>query len=110
MQEAYKAIADPTRRRILKYLRGGERTAGELAEHAGIARTALSHHLTMLKLADLVRVERRGQFQIYTLNTTVFQDLMAEVLGWFGGIETSPTESAGEPEEPSHVSREDTAL
>src|SRR5205807_7592789 len=101
MQEAYKAIADPTRRRILKYLRGGERTAGELAEHAGIARTALSHHLTVLKLADLVRVERRGQFQIYTLNTTVFQDLMAEVLDWFGPMETSAHGSAAEPEQSS---------
>lgn len=93
MQEAYRAIADPTRRRILKYLRGGERTAGELAEHVGAGRTALSHHLTVLKLADLVRVERRGQFQVYSLNTTVFQDLMAEVLGWFGNIETSPDEA-----------------
>src|SRR5438034_7228005 len=83
MQEAYKAIADPTRRRILKYLRGGERTAGELAEQAGIGRTALSHHLMVLKLADLVRVERRGQFQVYSLNTTVFQDLLTEIkAGW----------------------------
>lgn len=108
MQEAYKAIADPTRRRILKYLRGGERTAGELAEHAGIARTALSHHLTVLKLADLVRVERRGQFQIYTLNTTVFQDLMAEVLDWLGPMEPSAHGSAAEPEQSSPVSTEDT--
>lgn len=108
MQEAYKAIADPTRRRILKYLRGGERTAGQLAEHAGIGRTALSHHLTMLKLADLVRVERRGQFQVYSLNTTVFQDLMAEVLGWFGAVESSTGESVAGPEETSHVSMEDT--
>jgi ArsR family transcriptional regulator len=84
MQEAYKAIADPTRRRILKYLRGGERTAGELAEYVGVSRTALSHHLTVLKLADLVRVERRGQFQVYSLNTTVFQDLAAELMEWFG--------------------------
>jgi len=87
VQEAYKAIADPTRRRILKYLRSGERTAGELAEHAGVGRTALSHHLTVLKLADLVRVERRGQFQVYSLNTTVFQDLLTEIIGWLGGIE-----------------------
>jgi ArsR family transcriptional regulator, arsenate/arsenite/antimonite-responsive transcriptional repressor len=92
MQEAYKAIADPTRRKILKYLRGGERTAGELAEYAGVGRTALSHHLMVLKLADLVRVERRGQFQVYTLNTTVLQDLMTELLGWFGGMEASSVE------------------
>src|SRR5437667_11553443 len=89
MQEAYKAIADPTRRRILKYLRGGERTAGELAEQAGIGRTALSHHLMVLKLADLVRVERRGQFQVYSLNTTVFQDLLTEIIGWLRGMDTS---------------------
>lgn len=89
MQEAYKAIADPTRRRILKYLRGGERTAGELAEYAGVGRTALSHHLMVLKLADLVRVERRGQFQVYSLNTTVFQDLLTEIVGWLGGIDSS---------------------
>lgn len=87
MQEAYKAIADPTRRRILKYLRGGERNAGELAEYAGVGRTALSHHLMMLKLADLVRVERRGQFQVYSLNTTVFQDLLTEIVGWLGGMD-----------------------
>jgi ArsR family transcriptional regulator len=98
MQEAYKAIADPTRRRILKYLRGGERTAGELAEHAGIGRTALSHHLTMLKLADLVRVERRGQFQVYSLNTTVLQDLMTEIMDWFGGLDDQPTTDSPDEE------------
>jgi ArsR family transcriptional regulator, arsenate/arsenite/antimonite-responsive transcriptional repressor len=87
VQESYKAIADPTRRRILKYLRGGERTAGELAENAGVGRTALSHHLMVLKLADLVRVERRGQFQVYSLNTTVFQDLLTEIVGWLGGMD-----------------------
>jgi len=91
MQEAYKAISDPTRRRILKYLRGGERTAGELAEYVGAGRTALSHHLTVLKFADLVRVERRGQFQVYSLNTTVFQDLLTEIMGWLGGIDEDVT-------------------
>lgn len=89
MQEAYKAIADPTRRRILKYLRGGERTAGELAEFAGATPSALSHHLMVLKMADLVRVERRGQFQVYSLNTTVFQDLLTELLEWFGEVDTT---------------------
>lgn len=92
MQEAYKAIADPTRRRILKHLRGGERTAGELAEYAGVGRTALSHHLMVLKMADLVRVERRGQYQVYSLNTTVFQDLLTEILSWLGGMDGLATE------------------
>ena len=95
MQEAYKAIADPTRRRILKYLRGGERTAGELAEYTGAGRTALSHHLMVLKVADLVRVERRGQFQIYSLNTTVFQDLLTEIISWLGGIDGSSNAANG---------------
>lgn len=110
MQEAYKAIADPTRRRILRYLRGGEHTAGELAEHAGVGRTALSHHLTVLKLADLVRVEKRGQFQVYTLNTTVLQDLMTELLDWFGGMEASSGDHlslATGPENEADISRKD---
>jgi ArsR family transcriptional regulator, arsenate/arsenite/antimonite-responsive transcriptional repressor len=96
MQEAYKAIADPTRRCILKYLRGGERTAGDLAEHAGVGRTALSHHLMVLKLADLVRVERRGQYQVYSLNTPVFQDLLTEIMGWLGEVEDNDGADAGE--------------
>jgi ArsR family transcriptional regulator len=79
MQEADKAIADPVRRRIVKYRREGEPTAGELAEQAGVGRTALSHHLVVLKLVDLVRVERRGQFQVYSL--TVFQDVLTEFIG-----------------------------
>jgi DNA-binding transcriptional ArsR family regulator len=97
MQEGYKALADPTRRRILKYLRGGERNAGELAEYAGVGRTALSHHLMVLKMADLVRVERRGQFQVYSLNTTVFQDLLTEIMDWLGGLEPL-SDSAGQIE------------
>ena len=110
LQEAYRAIADPTRRRLLKYLRGGERTAGDLAEHAGIGRTALSHHLTVLKLADLVRVERRGQFQVYSLNTTVFQDLMTEILEWFGSPESSENVAGinSERDTPAEKSMEDT--
>jgi ArsR family transcriptional regulator len=101
MQEAYKAIADPTRRRILKYLRGGERTAGDLAALTGASPSALSHHLTVLKLADLVRVERRGQFQVYSLNTTVFQDLLTELLEWLGGVEDIPSNQEEVHEEPT---------
>jgi len=95
MQEVYRALADPHRRTVLRLLRGGERTAGELALCAGLRPTALAHHLTVLKLADLVRVERRGQYQVYSLNSTVFQDLVTELLTWLGDPVPRP-----EPAEP----------
>jgi DNA-binding transcriptional ArsR family regulator len=91
MQEAYRALADPHRRTILRVLRAGERTAGDLAEAADLRPAALTHHLTVLKLANLVRVERRGQFQVYSLNTTVFQDLVTEILS----LLTAPVSDEG---------------
>jgi ArsR family transcriptional regulator, arsenate/arsenite/antimonite-responsive transcriptional repressor len=93
VQQAYRSLADPHRRTILKILRRGERTAGELATATGLRPAALTHHLTVLKLADLVRVERRRQYQVYSLNTTVFQDLIAELLGWV--TESTPEEASG---------------
>src|SRR5437868_14311378 len=91
MQAAYRSLADPHRRTILRVLRHGERTAGDLATTTGLQPAALTHHLTVLKLADLVRVERRGQYQVYSLNTTVFQDLLTEIIGWLGGIDDKET-------------------
>lgn len=95
MQEAYRALADPHRRTILRVLRGSERTAGDLAAATGLRPAALTHHLTVLKLADLVRVERRGQYQVYSLNTTVFQDLVSELLSWLS--EPIPEQEASGP-------------
>lgn len=89
-------------------MRGGERTAGELAEDAGVGRTALSHHLAVLKLADLVRAERRGQFQVYSLNTTVFQDLITEIMEWYGEMEDSSSSEAS-PSEPG-IANDDRVL
>jgi ArsR family transcriptional regulator, arsenate/arsenite/antimonite-responsive transcriptional repressor len=88
MQAAYRALADSNRRTILRLLRQGEMTAGDLARATALSPTALAHHLTALKLADLVRVERRGQFQVYSLNTTVFQDLLTELMSWIEPVET----------------------
>lgn len=76
---AFKALADPTRRRVLELLRGGDLTAGEIADHFDMTKPSLSHHLSALKNAGLVDAERDGQNIIYSLNTSVLQDLMS----WF---------------------------
>jgi DNA-binding transcriptional ArsR family regulator len=72
----FKAISDPTRRKILKLLRQGDMTAGEIAEQFSISKPSISHHLNILKQSGVVQDEKKGQFILYTLNTTVFQDLM----------------------------------
>ena len=82
-QEVFKALSDPSRRRVLKLLQGGSKTAGELAEAFDITKGSLSHHFNVLKAADLVRCERRGQQIVYSLNTTVFEDVAAMLLDLF---------------------------
>ncbi len=74
-QEVFKAMADPTRRAILKRLQRGALTAGEIGESFDMTSPSLSHHFAVLKRADLVRTERRGQFIVYSLNSTVVEDL-----------------------------------
>ena len=83
MQEVFKAIADPSRRKILKMLKTGSLSAGELAEGFQMTKGSLSHHFNVLKAADLVRCERRGQQIVYSLNTTVFEDLAANLMELF---------------------------
>ena len=70
----FKALSDPTRREILRLLAGGERSAGEIAEAFAISKPSISHHLAALRHADLVSDERRGQYIVYSLNTSVLQD------------------------------------
>ena len=80
----FKALADPTRREILRLLRSGERSAGDLAERFDMTKPTVSHHFAVLKEAELIVSRREGQQIIYSLNTTVAQDLMAwlwELLG-----------------------------
>jgi DNA-binding transcriptional ArsR family regulator len=84
VNKAFRALADPTRREILKLLRTGERTAGDLAEKFDMTKPSMSHHFSVLKDADLIRSRREGQTIWYALNTTVVQDVLAwgmELLG-----------------------------
>jgi ArsR family transcriptional regulator len=82
--KAFKALADPTRRKILGLLRKGEMTAGDLAERFAMTKPSMSHHFAVLKDADLVTSRRDGQQIWYGLNTTVVQDLMAWALDLIG--------------------------
>ena len=96
--EGFKALADPTRRRILELLRERDMTAGELAEHFDMTKPSISHHLATLRAAGLVSDERHGQSIVYSLNTTVMQDL----IGWFMGFAVAAEYDSSKGEELSH--------
>lgn len=89
--EAFKAIADPTRREILRILASGEKSAGELAEQFDMTKPTISHHFQVLKEADLVSTRREGTRIFYRLNTTVAQDLVRWMWDAFGPPEGPAT-------------------
>lgn len=78
MERAFKALNDETRREILKLLKNGDMTAGEIAAHFNFSKPTISHHLDLLRQADLVAAVKEGQFIYYSLNTTV----MDEIIQW----------------------------
>jgi ArsR family transcriptional regulator, arsenate/arsenite/antimonite-responsive transcriptional repressor len=78
MNKPFKALDDPTRRRILELLRKKDMSAGEIGAKFPISGASVSHHLSLLFDAGLVRREKRGQQVIYGLEETVFQ----EIIGW----------------------------
>lgn len=78
MNNLFKALNDKTRRQILELLKEKDRTAGEIATHFDISKPSISHHLDLLKRADLVVSRRQGQFIFYSLNMSVFE----EVIQW----------------------------
>jgi len=82
MNEVFKAVSDRTRRVILQLLREKDMTAGEIADHFNISKPSISHHLNILKQAGLVMDERQGQNIYYSLNTTVFHELLQWVVGF----------------------------
>ncbi len=79
MNDVFKALSDPTRRRILELLFERDMTAGDIADSFNISKPSISHHLNILKNSKLVFTERQGQNIIYSLNTTSFQS----IIKWF---------------------------
>lgn len=83
MNEVYKALSDPTRRRILKLLRDRDMTAGELASHFDLAKSTLSGHFAVLKQADLIHADKKGSTITYHLNLSVLEDALLFLVSTF---------------------------
>ena len=77
MNETLKAIADPVRRDILGLLKGGKKSAGEIAEQFQLTGATVSYHLAKLKTADLIAEEKYKNYIYYELNTSVFEEVLA---------------------------------
>lgn len=85
MNHAFKALADPTRREILRLLGGGEKSAGELAARFDMSKPSMSHHFSVLKDSGLILSRRDGTNIYYSLNTTVVEDVVTWVADLFDG-------------------------
>jgi DNA-binding transcriptional ArsR family regulator len=83
MESAFKALADKNRRSIIDYLKSGRKNAGEIQDHIRTTGATASHHLDILKRANLVVPEREGQFIFYSLNISVLEELVETVFKLF---------------------------
>lgn len=82
MSDVWKALADPTRRKILEMLRKRDMNAGEIAAEFDMSKPSISNHLNILKSAELVDSEKKGQNIIYSINTSVFEDILSVLAGF----------------------------
>ena len=80
MNIVFKALNDATRRQILEMLQKKDLTAGEIADKFNISFPSISHHLDLLKQAQLVTTKKEGQFVYYSLNTTVIDDILKWIM------------------------------
>ena len=80
INETFKALSDENRRKILDLLQNGDLTAGDIAKHFEMSKPGVSQHLSILKNAELVYAIKKGQYVYYSLNSTVFQDVLKWVI------------------------------
>jgi ArsR family transcriptional regulator len=83
-RDIFTALADPTRREILKLLRHGDLTAGEIAERFPLAKSTLSGHFAILKDAGLIVAERHGTTIVYSANVSAIEEALGVVMGLLG--------------------------
>jgi DNA-binding transcriptional ArsR family regulator len=84
MNQVFKALSDPTRRKVLELLREGDRTAGELADHFQLAKPTLSRHFAVLREADLIHGDKVGTTITYRLNVTVLEEALMGLMNTMG--------------------------
>jgi len=85
MSLVFKALADPTRRRVLELLRTRPMTAGELAEHFVVSKPTMSAHFAVLREAGLIASEKQGKSVVYALQMSVLEGALlgfAQIFGW----------------------------
>ena len=85
MSLVFKALSDPTRRRVLELLRTGPLTAGQLAEHFDVSKPTMSAHFAVLREAGLIASEKQGKSVVYELQLSVLEDALlsfAKAFGW----------------------------
>ena len=80
MNSLFKALNDQTRRQIVELLKDKDMNAGQISDHFNISKPSISHHLDILKRAELITSEKTGQFVQYSLNTSILEDLLSWVL------------------------------
>ena len=86
-QETFRALADPTRREILRILRDGAKSAGEIGSHFAMTGATVSHHLSVLRETGLITDEKRGKHIYYELNLSVLDEITGWIAGLKGGAE-----------------------
>ena len=99
LSKTLQALADPTRREILRLLSEKDLSAGQIAENFAMSLPSVSHHLSTLKNAELVTTERDGQSIVYSLNATVVQEFLQQMMDTF---------SVGEQKDAPRKSRRNT--
>lgn len=94
MSNVFRALSDPTRRRVLQLLRKGAMSAGDLSDHFEFSKPTMSAHFQILKDADLVHAEKQGKSVIYQLKLSVLEDAL---LGFVGSVAADPPTKPSKP-------------
>jgi len=95
MSHVFKALSDPTRRRVLQLLRAGPMSAGDLSDRFEVSKPTMSAHFAVLREADLVHAEKAGKSVIYHLKLSVLEEALLGFVHSFGSGPAAPETDPG---------------